>query len=284
MALNPGSLTTPIRTVFNSSQVYKGYSLNSSWELGPEMTGSLHGILLRFREDLVAAQGDVKKMYYQVRITPEEQMMQLYIWKFTGEDKIRVFAMTRLVMGNKPSANCAQIALRETAFIEEEPPAAAVTALTEDSYVDNTFTVAPDNVTIDKNIKEIESTAAKGGFQYKPWIISGQDVPNQSVPSSGENHEKALGVCWNVKEDTIFIQLNDIDKKKAKKVDLGSLIHSPDLKLNLRTVLSFHSKAYDPKGLVLPTKMIGSLLFRTTLQHLSKQKVNVKTEPKNKLP
>ena len=89
--------------------------------------------------------------------------MQLYIWKFTGEDKIRVFAMTRLVMGNKPSANCAQIALRETAFIEEEPPAAAVTALTEDSYVDNTFTVAPDNVTIEKTEMALQ------GEKFEMW-------------------------------------------------------------------------------------------------------------------
>ena len=72
------------------------------------MTGSLNGILMRFREDLVGAQGDIKKMYYQVRISPEEQMMQLFIWQFEGEDQPQVFAMTRLVMGNKPSANVAQ--------------------------------------------------------------------------------------------------------------------------------------------------------------------------------
>ena len=59
MALNPLSKSSPIRTVFNSSQVYKGYSLNSSWDLGPDMTGNLHGILMRFRENIVGAQGDI---------------------------------------------------------------------------------------------------------------------------------------------------------------------------------------------------------------------------------
>ena len=53
MALNPASKSSPIRTVFNSSQVYKGYSLNSSWELGPDVTGSLNGILVRFREKVI---------------------------------------------------------------------------------------------------------------------------------------------------------------------------------------------------------------------------------------
>ena len=51
MALNPGSKSTPVRVVFNSSQVYKGYSLNSSWELGPDVMNNLHGVLIRFRED-----------------------------------------------------------------------------------------------------------------------------------------------------------------------------------------------------------------------------------------
>ena len=60
MALNPDSKTTPVRTVFNCSQVYKGYSLNSSMALGPEHgLNSLHGILLRFREGMFGAQGDI---------------------------------------------------------------------------------------------------------------------------------------------------------------------------------------------------------------------------------
>ena len=88
MVLQPTSKSTPIRWVFNSSQVYKGYSLNSSWDLSPDMTGNLHGILMRFREGVVAAQGDIKKMYYAVRVTKAEEMMQLYIWRVTGEERI----------------------------------------------------------------------------------------------------------------------------------------------------------------------------------------------------
>ena len=92
-----------IRTVFNSSQTYKGYSLNSSLDLGPDMTGSLHGIFLRFRENLVAAQGDIKKHYYNVRVTKEEEFIQLYIWKFKGEDKIRTLHKQAVQRGPKSS-------------------------------------------------------------------------------------------------------------------------------------------------------------------------------------
>merc|ERR1711888_380693 len=37
MAPNPSSKTTPVRVVFNSSQKYKGHSLNNSWELGTDV-------------------------------------------------------------------------------------------------------------------------------------------------------------------------------------------------------------------------------------------------------
>ena len=77
-----------------------GQSLNTSWSKGPNMLNSLHGVLFGFREDFVAAQGNIKKMFYQVRIEKDEQFMQLWLWKFPQDAKIRTFCMTRLVMGN----------------------------------------------------------------------------------------------------------------------------------------------------------------------------------------
>ena len=64
MAVNPSSKSTPVRVVYNSSLSWKGQSLNSSWSKGPDMLNSLHGVLLRFREDYVVAQGDIEKMFY----------------------------------------------------------------------------------------------------------------------------------------------------------------------------------------------------------------------------
>ena len=370
MALNPGSKSTPVRTVFNSSQVYQGYSLNSSWALGPDIMNNLHGILLRFREDVVAGQGDIKKMYYMVRVTKEEEFMQLFIWKFRGEDKIRTFAMGRLVMGNKPSSNYSQISLKETTKLKDFPSRypTAEKALTEDSYVDNTFVTAPDIEKLHQNIEEVETVAKEGGFFYKPWIISGEDVPHQIIgvqlPNAiAADKEKALGVGWDVKEDKFYIEADiSIGNKKNQETisllpqlgiaadapyleeaepllfskkdhseaspfysdsttSLDPLLFSKDahsevspfnldtlstspgantkvsasqflpLKLTVRICLSIHSKAFDPLGLVLPTRMVGNLLFRETLQFLKQDantneddvKKNNKKENTNKI-
>ena len=270
MALNPASKSSPIRTVFNSSQTFKGYSLNSSWDLGPDVTGNLNGILYRLRENIVGSQGDVKKMYYNIRVTKEEEFMQLFLWKFKGEDKIQTLAMTRLVMGSKPSANSSQIALRETAFLDNNDVKypAAVKALVKNSYVDNTFVGNETHEAVYKDIEAVETVAKQGGFFYKPWVVSGQDVGDQMVLNTDEvEDDKALGVMWDVKRDLFYIKVGASGKKIAA-VKISDVIANPSLKLNLRICLSFHAKAFDPLGLILPLKMKGNILFRNTLQFL----------------
>ena len=225
MALNPDSKTTPVRTVFNCSQVYKGYSLNSSMALGPEHgLNSLHGILLRFREGMFGAQGDISKQYYMLRIEPEDSMVQLWLWQFSGETTIRTFCMNRLSMGVKPSANFAVIAMKETSKLydfEEKYPVARK-ALSEDSYMDNTFITASSAAKLQSKIKEIEHVAKQGGFQYKEWIVSGENVPEQvisiTLPQATEvTEEKALGIHWDVVRDQFFVKV-DISLGSKKKV------------------------------------------------------------------
>ena len=183
VALNPASKSTPIRVVFNSSQMYKGYSLNSSWELGPDVLNNLHGVLLRFRKDYCGGQGDIRKMYYMIRILLEEQMMQLFMWQFPEEERMKTFCMTRLVMGNKPSGSISLVSLRQTSDLEDnaERYPAAHEAINLDFYVYNIFRTAPDMDTLKKNIDEIEFVSAMGGFFYKDWIIGGQDLPDQLI-------------------------------------------------------------------------------------------------------
>ena len=285
MALNPQSKSTPVRTFFNSSQVYRGYSLNSSCSLGPEdIMNNMTGILLRFREDIVGAQGDITKMYYMIRISIDGQMMQLFIWRFEGEKEIRTFCMMRLTMGNKISSNFSIIAVNETAELQDFPTKFpdAYEALTKNTYVDNVLVVKPTVEEIKKTIEQIEFVSAQGGFFYKPWIISGQDVPHQVIPVALPNavsveEERALGMNWNVLEDTFSVNAGAVlggGKKGGEAVtevveDNNSLILNPTLKLSLRICLSVHAKAYEPLGFMFPTKMVGAILFRKTLQFIN---------------
>ena len=67
--LKPESRSTPIRIVFNSSASYMGHILNDYYAKGPDVLNDLFGILLRFREKLVAMVGDISEMYNSVLIS-----------------------------------------------------------------------------------------------------------------------------------------------------------------------------------------------------------------------
>lgn len=205
MVVNPLNKTTPVRCCSNSSQKYKGHSLNASWELGPDLVNSLQSVLLRFRNNLVAAQGDITKMYYMVRITNKESWMQIFMWRFVGETRIRYFKMERLVMGNKPSASLSGVALAETAKLDDFPVRfpSAFKALTSDAYVDNIFLTAADHKALRSKIDELEHVAKQGGFYFKPFIISGEKISDiiVGVTASDEStasSEKALGLYWHI--------------------------------------------------------------------------------------
>ena len=303
MALNPSSKTTPVRCVYNCSQVYKGHSLNESLALGPEYgLASLHGVLLRFREGPHAAQGDITKQYYMLRLEPEEEMMQLWLWKFAEDDQVKTFCMTRLVMGLKPSTNLAVIAMKETAklgnFQAEKPDAHR--ALAKESYADNTFVTGDSHEDVKKKVEEVEFVAAHGGFKYKEWTFSGEKVPHHVIsvhlPNAiGVEEEKALGVSWDVTNDELFVKV-DVTSGSKKKSGSSKIIISEvtnkcilDMKqvvpkLRLRDCLSIHSKPFDPLGFVLPVRMVGNLLFRKSLQVMNTRESRETNKIKGPIP
>ena len=90
--------------------------------------------------------------------------------------------------------------------------------------------------------------------------------------------EKALGLYWCLVNDEFFVRL-EISDEDRQLLDLlgGNISPSSDQlpremkpKLTLRICLKFHMKIFDPLGLVMPTKMIGNLLFRISLQVIKK--------------
>ena len=273
MVVVPTNKSTPIRVVFNSSQKFRGFSLNSSWNLGPDVMANLQATLLRFRNDVVGAQGDISKMFYMVRVTKEEEMMQLFVWNFKGEDKVRTFCMTRLVMGNKPSTNISIVAVQKSTeledFPESEPEACEV--LKKDIYVDNVFVTAPDMETLLRKIRGVERVAGAGGFKFKEWMIPGQVSDGEKLVSlqGYEEIEKALGLYWCLINDEVFVKLVLSDEDTQLMDQLGGndtpavdqLPREVKPKLTLRICLRFHMKIFDPLGLVMPTKMIGNLLY-----------------------
>ena len=133
--------------------------------------------------------------------------------------------MQRLVMGNIMSPNISGISVKETANLKNLPERFPVAhkALTEDTYVDNVLIVKPNISQKNDAIKEIEYVARKGGFKFKPWVRSGENVSPQEIqlnlPNAiGADEEKALGIGWDVRNDLFFVKPDMmVGGKKTRK-------------------------------------------------------------------
>jgi hypothetical protein len=74
-----------LRVVFDCAAKFGGTSLNDQLLQGPNLTNTLLGTLLRFRQDNVAVMGDIESMFYQVRVSPEHISFLRFLWWKNGD-------------------------------------------------------------------------------------------------------------------------------------------------------------------------------------------------------
>ena len=83
--------TTQVRLVFDASaKGPRGKSLNEHLEKGPNYINSLPNVLMAWRFDKVAYTGDVRKMFNQVLIHPDDQVFHRFLWRTNESLKPKV--------------------------------------------------------------------------------------------------------------------------------------------------------------------------------------------------
>lgn len=295
VAPNPHSTTTPVRIVWNSSQEFKGISLNDLLYKGPDVLNQIRGVLLRFRTGLYAALGDVKKMYNSVWLEDKEVHLHRFLWRDDPEKIIEVFAVVRVNIGDKPAGCIAQVAMRETANLPQfEAMVEERRVVVEDSYVDDILTSHNDLRILEKITKGVGKILKAGGFSLKPWILSGQSgrpetttdssiskitvsVPKTLVlPNQMRDEEsKALGVGYEPETDKLHVMASVNFSRKRGKMRTGVDLREDEVRgktpnpLTRRMLLSQIAGFYDPIGLATPAKQKGVMLVREAYQEVS---------------
>jgi len=74
--INPGK----IRIVFYTAAEFARTALNKNILQGPDMTNSLVGVLLHFRQGRVGLAANVESMFHQVRVRKEDQDALRFLW------------------------------------------------------------------------------------------------------------------------------------------------------------------------------------------------------------
>lgn len=98
----PEKKNTPLRIVFDRACPYQGVWLNSFVYKGPCLIGSLLGMLLRFREEVVAFTGDT--MFLQVRLPESDCQVHRFLWRSmkTSEEPSTYVLLRVTFLTNRP--------------------------------------------------------------------------------------------------------------------------------------------------------------------------------------
>ncbi|XP_071959794.1 uncharacterized protein [Antedon mediterranea] len=107
-----------IRVVFDCAAKFQGTSLNNLLLPGSNMTNSLVGVLLRFREDPVAIMADIEAMFHQVKVPVKDRDYMRFFWWPEGDVNQQPVEcrMTAHLFGAASSPARANMALRQTAL------------------------------------------------------------------------------------------------------------------------------------------------------------------------
>ena len=68
------------RIVFDCSAKSFNVSFNDKLLQGPQLTNSLMGVFLRFRQEPIAEVGDIKSMFHQVFVAEEDRDALRFLW------------------------------------------------------------------------------------------------------------------------------------------------------------------------------------------------------------
>lgn len=250
-----------IRVVYDCSAVFSDTSLNSQLLSGPDLTNSLLGVLLRFREEEVAITCDVEQMFHSFHVKPEHRDLLRFLW-FEGNNlngNIVEYRMRVHLFGAISSPAVANFCLLKTA---EEGRSKygdeAADFLCRNFYVDDGLKSVPTSQEAVELIKNSQAMCSESKLRLHKFASNDKavltSVPNhdraKSLKDLDLRHEalpiqRSLGTFWCIESDCFKFRIELRDKPPSR-----------------RGILSTISSIYDPLGLISPVILKGKQVLQ----------------------
>ena len=254
-----------LRVVYDCAASYKGFSLNKELLQGPDLTSSLVGVILRFRQDPVALMGDIEGMFHQVKVTNKDRDLLRFLWWQDSdiERPIEQYRMCVHLFGATSSPSCANYALRKTAEAASSRYSQHVTnTILRNFYVDDCLRSVQTEAEAISLVKDLKEVCSSGGFRLTKWLSNSREVL-KTIPEADRAKDvrsldlsqdplpsdRALGMMWNVERDTFGYSI-DLHNKPATR----------------RGILSTVSSVYDPLGLIAPVILPAKQILQNLCQ------------------
>ncbi|XP_058128532.1 uncharacterized protein LOC131292812 [Anopheles ziemanni] len=256
-----------MRMVFDAAAEVNGISLNKQLLTGPDQIANLLSVLYRFREYRVAIVGDIREMFFQVQMRPEDQRSQMILWR--DDDDVTnpdVYVVTVMTFGAACSPSSAHYVKNINAerFAEKYPRAAF--CIKEEHYVDDMLASVETEAEAQTLAEEVRYIHAQGGFEIRNFLSNSKKVVHYlqglteteaDVCVTDAVTEKVLGMWWNTTSDSFSFKLSP---KHNQELLTGTRMPSK------REVLSTLMSVYDPMGLIGNFLMFLKILLQETFR------------------
>nr|XP_039272262.1 uncharacterized protein LOC120346563 [Styela clava] len=249
------------RLVFDCSFKVDNISLNNQVLQGPDHCSNLVGVLTRFRQEDIAFVCDIKGMFHQVKVHPDDWDSLRFLW-YPNDDLSKepeFYFMTRSLFGLTSSPSAAGYALKRAAIDNETNANIDVlNTVNNNFYVDDCLkSCDSSNCAID-TINQLDCLLSNVGFHLTKYRSN-----CRSVLSSISDIDKAKDSFLDLTLDksycskTLGIMWNNVSDQFTVKVDIKP---KP---LTRRGCLSMISQIYDPLGMMQPFILPMKSLMQT---------------------
>jgi len=241
--VKPGSLTTPVRPVFDAScKIGKFPSLNDCLHKGGNYILLIPNVLLGFREKKIGFISDIRKAFQMIGVEAKDRDVMRFLW-YQKDGEIKIYRHKRVMFG----ATCSPFilgAVLEHYLTHLDQHQEIGLKLLESLYVDNCASSASTYEEY-KQFREVSSSLLmKCQMDLRMWMSNVDEFDDPSTHVVG-----VLGVQWDRKEDVLFVNVENISVPE---------------KVTKRTVLSTAQKYFDPIGMTCPAVLpLKCLLQRT---------------------
>lgn len=257
---------TKFRVVFDAScRTDRGTSLNEMQLIGEKLQDDLADLIMRFRCHQVAVTADIRKMYLQVRIRPDQWDLQRVFWRPSAQSEIKEYWLTVVTFGMSSAPHCAVRAMIQGARDSKSQFPMGAAAVEGDFYMDDVLTGAENDTQARQLSHEMDALLRPYGFVLDKWrsnrphIVPGagnQSQTDDEVELSEFTDTTVLGLRWLPSTDELMFKFQPPPALGASDA-------------TKRRLLSHIAQILDPNGylgpVVIVAKTIMQKLWRTGL-------------------
>lgn len=252
------SISTKLRVVFDASmKTSTGISLNDCQLIGPVVQNDLLSILLRFRQYQFVLVGDIKMMYRQIWIDPQDRHLQRIFWRSSVSEPLQTYELATVTYGTASAPFIATRCLKQLANDHHASHPNASKVISNDFYVDDLITGSNSVEALIETRDQVSMILNSAGFELRKFMSNNDKILEGVVETDhlqvlhfAENENcKTLGVGWNANKDTILYKIRNFGDEIIKPTK--------------RHILSIISSIFDPLGLLSPAVVVGKMLMQS---------------------